>query len=75
MFSLLLWLSYVAVQDVKIWRGDTTNTSSWKDTNGAMVAQDVKPSDFLKPYDNPNNTLVDESQRVYRRDEWQDRII
>ena len=62
--------SYVTVQDVKVWREDTKNTSSWKDTNGAKVSQDIEPSDFLKPYDNPDNTLGDESVRVYRRDEW-----
>lgn len=62
--------SYVAVQDVKAWRGDVENDESWAGSNGAKVSHGKAPTDFMKPYDNPDNNLGNQSDRVYRRDEW-----
>lgn len=57
--------SAVIVQDIKIWRGDKTYTTSWVGTNGNPVSQDTEPNDDMFPYDNLGNDTG-----VYRRDEW-----
>lgn len=64
----------VIVQDIKVWR-NIKGIASWKGTNGKPVEQEIQPTDFMKPYDNPNNKVEPEENRVYRKDVWQDNEV
>lgn len=66
--------SQILVQDVKVWRNQQ-EIESWSGTNGNDVSQEIDPTDFMKPYDNPNNTIGPEDQHVYRRDTWPDDAV
>ena len=65
----------VLVQDVKAWRNVKGSIESWAGTEGASVTQKVNPTDFMKPYDNPGNTLGEEEERVYRKDIWPENAV
>ena len=65
----------VLVQDVKAWRNVKGSIESWAGTKGASVTQKVNPTDFMKPYDNPGNTIGLEEERVYRKDTWPDNAV
>lgn len=65
----------VLVQDVKAWRNVKGSIESWAGTNGNQVEQKVQPTDFMKPYDNPGNTIGLEEERVYRKDTWPENAV
>ena len=60
---------YAIVQDIKIWRGSKslTTSDSYKNTNGSDVRQYSNYSDIMLPYDNPTN-----STGAYQKNVWDD---